>query len=77
MINIKIWIRNFSLLVILVSCKSQQQNEVPCKKEQKLSFNCTQEYKPVCGCDNKTYSNECVAKLNGIRRYTKGECDDK
>jgi hypothetical protein len=27
-----------------------------------------------CGCDGKTYHNECDAKRNGVTRYTIGEC---
>lgn len=36
---------------------------------------CKKEYKPVC--DSKTgttYTNACTAKLNGVTKYTDGEC---
>lgn len=37
---------------------------------------CAQIYDPVCGCDGRTYSNDCVASAAGIQSYTNGECDD-
>lgn len=35
---------------------------------------CTREYMPVCGNDNNTYPNVCVANSVGIVTLTEGEC---
>ena len=42
-----------------------------CKKRPQ---GCTGHEDPVCGCDNKTYSNSCVAHSKGISIKSKGKC---
>lgn len=37
---------------------------------------CTQQYQPVCGCDGRTFSNECMANQHGISVKYQGECAD-
>lgn len=35
---------------------------------------CTMDYSPVCGCDDKTYSNACSAHSKGVSVASEGEC---
>ena len=57
-----------SLLVGTTACRKD------CQETTNDGRACIKIYKPVCGCNNKTYGNSCEAESFGITNYTEGAC---
>ena len=77
-------IPGFLRTLMLISCMSlvaatcsKDPEEQACAEREVEDCMCTMEYKPVCGCNKKTYGNACDASCHGIDDYTEGECPEK
>lgn len=77
--SIKIYppVVNFFLLFMLLGfiysgCSDTQ----PCVDINNVdpTLLCTNEFNPVCGCDNITYQNECLARQRGVVAWIGGPC---
>jgi Kazal-type serine protease inhibitor domain len=65
-----------SIAVILVAatCKNAHSASDCLEKAMKADCVCYEIYKPVCGCNGKTYANDCVARCQNITQFKEGAC---
>ena len=66
----------FALLMLSFTCTNDDVNVIntDCLTDQTPYTVCTMDYTPVCGCDEVTYSNACVAVAAGVLTWTDGAC---
>jgi len=66
----------FTLLTLSFTCTNDDVTVVntDCLTEPMPDTVCTMDYTPVCGCDDKTYSNACVSSASGVLSWTTGAC---
>ena len=67
-----------SSLLICMSCVKNTEVEESCIDESLINEQaaCYLIYAPVCGCNDVTYSNDCVAQNNCVLSFTEGACEE-
>ncbi len=63
-------------LVLILTIALQNALSAQCIDESLIDPDawCPMIYAPVCGCDDVTYENDCIAENSGVTSWTPGEC---
>ncbi len=60
---------------VMQLAKASPNVDSDCIDKSKRGFiACVEVYAPVCGCDGRTYGNECHARREGVLSWEKGTC---
>jgi hypothetical protein len=65
---------SIALLLTAATCKKTSPIGTCVERLFKADCMCAEIYKPVCGCNGKTYPNACAAGCQNITDFKEGEC---
>lgn len=67
----------FRFLPVLLLTGCDETKDPECLEKPRDTSGCYAVYQPVCGCNGKTYSNDCEARAHNITTFTSGACKKK
>ncbi len=62
--------------MIAATCNKPSQLAEDCQGPADPNRACYEIYQPVCGCDQKTYPNDCYALAAGVKKWVDGACQN-
>lgn len=65
---------SIAVLLVASTCKKTTPTNNCVERPMKADCMCYEIYKPVCGCNGKTYANDCIARCQNITNFKDGEC---